>query len=141
MSLETELRRTSDALLRVLDQLSALEGQKRALPSGSQEAVVLSRRIADLSIEVLRRSEHEANLAESLAERRQAGAGEAPPIDAVAPATRDLQVILDEWRAAERQLAEPGATAAESAAAASSVRRLREEYHLAFEAARSRAGE
>jgi hypothetical protein len=141
MSLESELRKTSDSLLNVLNQLADLETQKRALPGGSPEFVTLSRRIADLSVEVLRRSEVEADLAESLEERRRAGLAQTKPIEAVAPAARDLQVILDEWRAAERQLAQADPAGIESADAAASVRRLRDEYRLAFEAARERARE
>lgn len=138
MSLESELRATSDDLLLVLDRLGEMETRKRALPSGSDEFVILSRSIADLSVEVLRNSEREADLAESLAERRRNSPGGAPPVDLVAPAPRDVQVILNEWRAAERELAQTPGTSPESAAASVRVRRLREEYRVAFEAARAR---
>ena len=141
MGIEADLRETSDGLLTALNQLSELEAQKRTLVPGSPEFVALSRRIADLSAVVLRGTEHEVDLAETLAEQRASGTTDAEPIDAIAPATRDLQVILDEWRTAERQLGQAAPGSAEAAEAAAAVRHLREEYRVAFETVRARAGD
>jgi hypothetical protein len=134
VSLERELRDTSDSLMRALAQLQDLETQKLGMPSGSREFVDIAQRIEDLAIEVLRRTERQASLAEDTGERRKAGGGLGRPINAVPPTTRELAVILNEWRDAERRLAEAGPATPESSAAAAEVRRLREEYRMVHEA-------
>ena len=143
VTLERELRDTSDSLMRALDQLHDLEERKRHLPTGSPGFVDLARRVEDLAIEVLRRTEREASLAEdTLAEdteeRRDAGGGLGRPISAVPASDRQLATILNEWRDAERRLAAADATSPESSAAAADVRRLREEYRMTHEARQTR---
>jgi hypothetical protein len=133
MSLERELRDTSDSLLRALERINDLESEKRTLPTGSTQFVELAERIEDLAVEILRRTEREASLAQSTGERREAGGGVGRPIDAIAPEPRDLSVILTEWRDAERALASSNPATPESSIAAANVRRLREEYRLAHE--------
>lgn len=133
MSLERELRDTSDSLLRALDRMNDLESEKRLLPTGSRQFVDLARQIEDLAIEVLRRSEREASLAETTEERRAAGGGVGRPIVAVSATPRELPLILGEWRDAERALAAADPASPEAAIAAADVRRLREEYRLAHE--------
>ena len=134
VTLERELRDTSDSLLRALDALHALEAQKRIEPVGSPQFVELARRVEDLALEVLRRSEREADLAETTDERRDAGGGVGRPIEAISAQPRDLGLILNEWRAAERRLVASDAASTDASAAASDVRRLREEYRMAYEA-------
>ena len=47
---------------------------------------------------------------------------------------RDVSLILSEWRDAERRLSATAVDTAEHAKAAGDVRRLREEYHRAYQA-------
>ena len=138
MTLERELRDTSDSLMRALDQLRDLESAKRDEPTGSQTFVQLAERIEDLAIDVLRRTEREASLAEDMQERREAGGGVGRPINKVPASSRELATILDEWRAAERRLAAADPATPDSSAAAADVRRLREEYRIAHEARSAR---
>ena len=134
MTLERELRDTSDSLMRALDELHALEARKRLEPVGSPQFVDLARKVEDLALEVLRRSEREESLAETTGERREAGGGVSQPIESISALPRELPVILGEWRDAERRLVAADAGSTDAAAAAADVRSLREEYRMAFEA-------
>ena len=140
MSLERELRDTSDSLMRALDQLHDLEAQKRDQPMGSESFVTLAQRVEDLAIDVLRRTEREASLADDTKERREAGGGVGRSINEVPASRRDLATILNEWRGAERRLAAADPAGSESLAAAADVRWLREEYRMAHEARLLRKG-
>jgi hypothetical protein len=133
MSLERELRDTSDSLLRALDRMNDLEGEKRAVPTGSPRFVELASRVEDLAVEVLRRTERQMSLAEDTQERRLAGGGIGRPVATIPAAPRELALILSEWRDAERQLADSDPASGEASVAAANVRRLREEYRLAHE--------
>jgi hypothetical protein len=133
MSLERELRDTSDSLLRALDKMNDLESEKRLLPTGSKKFVDLAREIEHLAVDVLRRTEREAALAESTEARREAGGGLGKPIEAISATPRELSVILAEWRDAERALVAANPSSTEASVAAANVRRLREEYRLAHE--------
>jgi hypothetical protein len=84
-------------------------------------------------VEVLRRTERQMSLAEDTQERRIAGGGVGLPVEAISATSRDLAVILSDWRDAERQLAVANPASAEASVAAANVRRLREEYRLAHE--------
>ena len=134
VSLERELRDTSDSLMRALEQLHDLEAQKRDEPTGSETFVELARRVEELAADVLRRTEREASLAEDTQERRQAGGGVGRTINEVPASSRDLATILSDWREAERRLAATDPRSSESSVAAADVRRLREEYRIAHEA-------
>ena len=105
MSLESELRLTSDSLMRALDHLHDLEEEKRTLPAGSPRFVELARQIEDMALEVLRRTETEASLAEDTEARREAGGGVGRSINATPAEPRELALVLNEWREAERRLA------------------------------------
>lgn len=133
MSFEEELRAASDSLLRALEQVHQLELEKRAELPGTPKFVELARRIEDLALEVLRRTEHQEVLARESVTLRHAGQGIDRPIEAMEP-PRDLATVLDDWRSAERRLIEaaPGSDEARDAAEAS--RRLREEYRRAHAA-------
>ena len=93
----------------------------------------LARRVEELAVDILRRTERQASLAETLEERRDAGGGTGRSIEEIPSEPRDMALILRDWRAAERALAgsDPATLAASTAAA--DVRRLREEYRLAHE--------
>src|SRR5947209_2994659 len=134
MTLEHELRQTSDSLLRALERMNDMESEKRQLPVGSQRFVELAEKIEDLAVEVLRRSEREASLAEGTQQRRRAGGGVGRPIETAPPGSREMSIFLQQWRDAERALAAADPATPESSAAASNVRRLREEYRMAYEA-------
>jgi hypothetical protein len=138
MSLERELRDTSDSLLRALEQLHDLEAKKREEPTGSETFVRLAEKVDDLAIEVLRRTERQASLTEDTVARREAGGGVGPAINDIPASTRHLTAILNDWREAERRLAAADSSSPESSAAAADVRRLREEYRIAHEAREAR---
>ncbi len=130
MSFERELRSASDSLLRALEQVHELEMEKRAELPGTPKFVELARRIEDLALEVLRRTEHQEVLARESATLRHAGQGIDRPIEAIEP-PRHLATVLDEWRAAERRLMDAGPGSDEAHEAAAASRRLRDEYRRA----------
>ena len=122
---DQKLRSTSDGFLARVDRLQSLEQQKRELPP--DETAEMAREIEILTREILEWAERQTTLAEEVA-AREGNMG--PPIAVTPP--RDLHVVLDEWRAAERKLAatEPGTAAYESARA--DIDRLRDEYARAY---------
>ena len=130
MELESDLRVTSDRMLRTLEALASLENEKREMKPGTPEFVKLAKEIERLAAEVFAQTHNQKILGEKAASAENRGADFAP-IDEIT-SMRDLQVILNEWRDAERrlQLASPGT--AEHATAAGDIGRLREEYHNAF---------
>jgi hypothetical protein len=133
MSLEQELRATSDSLLRALDRMNELEAEKRTVPTGSEKFVALAREVERLAVEVLRHTQNQSTLAETTEERADAGGGLGRPIATISAAPRDMPTILNEWRDAERALAAADPSSQEAAISAADVRRLRAEYRLAHE--------
>jgi hypothetical protein len=132
VNIESELRVTSDRLLQTLDQLEALENEKRSLKPDSPRFAKLAHEVERLAAEAFAQTHAQQALGER-ARAAEAQGVELPPI-AESTLMRPLQVILAEWRDAERrlQLAEPDS--AEHSAAAGDVGRLREEYHGAYKA-------
>lgn len=131
------LRGASDSLIAALDELHRLEDFKRHEQPGSDQFVDLARQIRDLATEVLIASssqEHLAEAAADVAEVRPDIAAEMSPIDETRP-PRELRLVLDDWRDAERRLAAAAPGTKESVAAQADVRRLRLEYRVAHEAA------
>ncbi len=120
------LRATSDALLRDLDALSALEAEKRTLPPSDPRLDELAEHVHEIARRVLARTGTQRELA------REAAAAPTRdlPIDAVLRSPAD---ILAEWREVEqrRHLAEAGSAA--RAELDILGERLREEYLSAFE--------
>lgn len=137
MTLERELRDTSDSLMRALERLGDMESEKRTLPTGTPRFVELAQRVEELALVVLRRTEKQTSLAETMGERHDAGGGTGIPINAIAPEPRELAIILSEWRDAERALVAADPASTDALTAASNVRRLREEYRVAREAVAS----
>jgi hypothetical protein len=131
VELETNLRVTSDRMLRTLEQIQVLENEKRDLRPTDARFQTLAREIERLAAEVFAQTHHQKQLGERAEAVRHETAEPLSPINEVS-STRDLAVILVEWRDAERrlQLAEPDS--AEHATAAADVGRLREEYHTAY---------
>ena len=116
------LRHTSDALLSQLTELEDLERTKRALEPGSAAQLRVTRRVEALARKVLNTAGQQTDIVEGIAETE----------DGSSRASREPQVILTEWREAERAMeAEtPGTPPWEAAHAA--VDRLRSEYRRAF---------
>ncbi|MBA3851173.1 MAG: hypothetical protein H0X59_02245 [Chloroflexi bacterium] len=127
--LKDQLRTASDRLMATLDELVELETAKRSIPPGSEEFVHLAKRIEGLAQAALIHTQRQAELAEDTHQVAGTAAEVGQTIEEI-PA-RAMEIILSEWRAAERQLqaAEPGSPAAMLANA--DVRRLRDEYRRA----------
>ena len=115
-----------------LDQLQKLESEKRSETPGSPRFVRLAREIERLAAVVFTQTSAQQSLAEQTHAAAQVGA-EMTPIEDVAP-MRDVSLILSEWRDAERRLSSTAVDTAEHSKAAGDVRRLREEYHRAYQA-------
>jgi hypothetical protein len=137
VSLESELRSTSDNLLAELNRLADLESAKRDAIPGTPEFVELSRKVEDLAAAILGYSKRQVDLAaatEVLADKA-ASSRPSTPIAAIDPA-RDPSFVLAEWRDAERRLAElePGSPGADRLR--EQIDDLREEYGRSFDARR-----
>ena len=132
MSVEQQLRLASDTLMAALDQLHDLEAEKRRIPAGSERFVELARKVDDLALQILRHTEYQETVAETLEERREAGGGVSRPIEQIKPEPRPLTEILSDWRDAERRLAAADLSSPDAAEAASRIRELREEYRNTY---------
>jgi hypothetical protein len=131
------LRATSDALLRDLEALTALEDEKRTIPISDPRLIDLARRIHEIAGRVLQRTADQ----HALTQRSAQNASDAqaatpprtidPPIDDV---VRSPAAILAEWRAAEQRAAVIDPSSPEAAELRILADRLREEYRAAFEA-------
>ncbi len=130
MDLEQDLRSVSDEMVRTLEQLQRLETEKRAASPGTPRFVRLAREIEKLAAVVFNQTSVQQSLAERTHAAAQAGV-EIPPIEQI-ETTRDVSLILTEWRDAERRVAATAMDTAEHATAATDARRLREEYHRAY---------
>jgi hypothetical protein len=132
---ERSLRQTSDTLLAALDLLSELELRKRTLRPGDPEMEELSARIEDIAEQVLGAAAAQRGLTEEGRSLVQAGDPDAPtlPIDAV---PREIRVILEEWREAERAAATAPQGSATGRAYRERANELRLEYQRAFERAK-----
>jgi hypothetical protein len=148
------LRATSDALLADISRLADLERAKRHLTPGDAKLVEVSTEIELIADRVLQRTAEERALTEDAHAMVELGVERAPeqsieqtdpsrppvPSPATPPVetARSLQLILDEWRDAERRAGEalPGSPPAELARAQSE--RLKAEYHRAYQAAQAK---
>lgn len=127
------LRATSDALLRDLEALGALEEEKRTLPANDPRLPDLARRIHEIAGRVLQRTADQQALTEQVA-RRAATAPAAAAAPAIEDVVRSPASVLAEWRAAEQRAAVIDASTPEAAELRILADRLREEYRAAFEA-------
>jgi hypothetical protein len=132
MDLEQDLRSVSDEMLRTLDQLQRLEHQKRSESPGTPRFVRLATEIEKLAAMVFAQTTTQQSLAQKSAQVGKQGVDIASINET--QATRDVAVILAEWREAERRLASSAIETADHAKAAGDVRRLREESHRAYKA-------
>jgi hypothetical protein len=124
---EVELRIASDNFLTRVERLHALEEQKRELPPA--ETAELAREVELLTREILEWATRQTDLAEAVAADADA---HTRSISTTPP--RALNVVLADWRAAERRLeGEQPATAGWESARAD-IDRLRDEYARAYHA-------
>jgi len=130
-----DLRAMSDAVLRDLEVLGAIETQKRTLEPGDPQLIELSERVETLAARLLQASTRQRRLAEVGNAEVEAGASMALEAS-IDDTPRPIPDILAEWRAAERRLAaaDPGSTEALEAEVMSD--QLRQEYRRAYEAHR-----
>jgi hypothetical protein len=131
------LRATSDALIRDLERLAALERQKRQMPPKDARLVDLAAEVESLALRVLGESVRQRELTEDVRELVESD----PPgtlIQSIAATPREIHTILAEWREAERTAAEaqPGSPTATTARA--DIDRLRAEYRAAHDDAKRR---
>ena len=124
------LRAASDALLRDLEALGALEEEKRAVPPSDPRLVDLARRIHEIAARVLERTGVQQQLSQVVAANPAASAD--APIEAI---ERSPSAILAEWRATEQRAAalDTDPESPEATELRILADRLREEYRAAFE--------
>jgi len=131
VEIEAELRVASDRLLRTLEQIQALENEKRTLQPGSDRFQRLAHEIERLAADAFAQTHAQQQLGEQAAAVEERTGTEQPPINE-STKLRPLQQILNEWRDAERRLQLAAPDSAEHARAAADVGRLRSEYHVAY---------
>lgn len=122
------LRITSDALLRDLDALAALEEQKRDLPLDDPRLAELAAQIQAIAERVLARTDEQRSLSETVA--RNGGGG-----STIASTERTPASILAEWRELERRAADAVPGSAEQMEIELLADALRDEYREAFRSA------
>jgi hypothetical protein len=127
----TDLRTTSDALMRDLEVLAAIEEEKRTLAPGDPRLVELAQRVEDVARRVLSSTVRQRQLTEAGKDQADAAAA-GTPTASIDETPRAMADILTEWRAAERRAAaaEPGS--AEAAEAGALADHHREEYRRAL---------
>lgn len=133
MELEQDLRLTSDDLMNYLERLRDLELEKRGLTPGSSEFVSIAAEIEKLAARVLATTVKQETLAEETLSAKVEDDVELRPIKDVPP-VREVQLILAEWREAERRLAAASYGTPEHLQAQAAVKRLRDEYRSSSQA-------
>ena len=128
----SELRATSDDLMRDLEVLATIEDEKRTLKPGDPRLVELAERIEEIAKRVLSGSVRQRRLTEVGHERVEASAPDAPDAP-IAETPRPIADILAAWREAERRLAAAAPDSAEAAEARALGEHCREEYRRALE--------
>jgi hypothetical protein len=118
--------------LRDLEQLEGMEREKRQLPPDDPRLVQIAAEVETIALRVLGSTVRQRELAEDASERTGAGAPGATA-ESIADVSREIHVILAEWRDAERRATEARPASVEAAAAAAEVDRLRAEYRNAHE--------
>jgi hypothetical protein len=133
LEVESDLRVASDRILSSLDQLNALETEKRNLKPDSARFQTLAKEIERLAAEIFAQSHAQQRLGER-AQEVAARTGAEPATINETQKARDISVILSEWRDAERRLQLAETDTAERALASADAARLREEYKAAYSA-------
>ena len=127
-----DLRATSDALMRDLEVLAAIEDEKRTLSPGDLRLVELAKRVEDVARRVLTSTVRQRKLTEVGHEQVEADTTGAP-VASIDETPRAIADILTEWRAAERRAADAEPGSAEAAEAQALSDHHREEYRRALE--------
>lgn len=123
---QEDLRVVSDNFLTRVERLHALEEQKRQVPPA--EMADMAHEVESLTREILEWAERQTKLAQAVEASPDAGG---QPIAVTPP--RALEVVLSEWRAAERALAEATPATARWESTRADIDRLRDEYARAYE--------
>jgi hypothetical protein len=131
------LRETSDALMRDLEVLAALEQEKRGLEPGDPRLVDLAGKIQEIANRVLASSIREHQLTQAGNVLIATGSA-AAPTRTIEETPRAAAEILAEWREAERRLADADPDSAEAAEARALADALRDEYQRAYDEASRR---
>lgn len=132
MEVEQTLRATSDDMMRALERLQELETEKRGIDPGTARFRKLAREVERLAASVFAQTHVQQQLAEETVTLRDEFGVVLPPIEDV-PAVREIQVILAEWRDAERRIMQATAGSAERAEAEADAGRLRAEYRRTYQ--------
>jgi hypothetical protein len=132
LEVEQDLRAASDRVMRTLERLQELETEKRTIDPGTPRFRKLAREVERLAASVFAHSHVQQQLAEETATLREEGGITFPSIDQVAP-SREIQVILAEWREAERRTLEATVGSTERAQAEADANRLRAEYRRTYQ--------
>jgi hypothetical protein len=127
------LRTTSDALLRDLEVLGALEDEKRSIEPGDPRLVDLATQIESIAKRVLSGSARQRRLSEVVSDQVRDDSPGAPSAS-IEDTPRQRSAILAEWRDAERRLDAADPASAEWTEAEALVELLREEYRRASSA-------
>jgi hypothetical protein len=131
------LRAASDALMRDLTELQALEQEKRQTEPDNPRLVRLAEEIEALAVRVMGSSMRQRERAEAIV----GVGGSSAPDQSIAETPREIHVILAEWRDTERQLSEATPGTPEVDIAERRIDMLRREYRRAHDAARRRSDE
>jgi len=131
------LRTTSDALLRDLEVLGALEDEKRTIEPGDPRLVDLATQIESIARRVLSGSARQRRLSEVVSDQVRDDSPEAPTAS-IDDTPRPRSAILADWRDAERRLAAADPASAEWTEAEALVGLLREEFRRASSAGEQR---
>ena len=126
-----DLRATSDALMRDLEVLAAIEDEKRTLPPGDPRLVELAKRVEDIARRVLSSTVRQRELTE-IGNQQVEAAAPGTPVASIDETPRAMADILAEWRAAERRASVAEPDSAEAAEARALGDHLREEYRRAL---------
>jgi hypothetical protein len=120
------LRATSDALMRDLAALAALEDEKRTLPFEDPRLVEIAEQVHSIAQRVLAGTKRQTDLAREVADSPVAN------MTSIEDIPRPLAAILGEWREVERRAAEAAEGSAEAAELDVLATRLRDEYRAAY---------
>jgi hypothetical protein len=134
LSIEQTFRQPSDALMHALDRLREIEEEKRTVPPADPRFAELAALVQGFARQVMAQSDRQGRLAVAAQQLVAEGdaAGLETPIVEVPP--REMHVILDEWRDAERRVSLAVTGSPEAEVALADAARLREEYGRAYRA-------
>jgi hypothetical protein len=128
-----EFRATTDQMLEIIENLRAVEQQKRHVAVGSPEFLDAAKRAEELSRLAFRWAQMQLEMA--LDTQNRIGAGQIPgDVHLVDVQPRRIDRILANWREAQLRLEIAALGSPEAQAAARDIERYREEYQVAHDA-------